>query len=80
MNTMAIKSRLPVLMAEYPNGPLRFKQVAQATNIRPDTVSDIYYGRWKHLSQENLERLCEFFGCQPGDLLKWEPDEEPAAA
>ena len=73
---MKIRSRLAVLMAEAPGGPLQQRHVAEATGIRPATISDIYHSLMKRLDMGVLARLCEFFDCQPGDLLECVSDEE----
>ena len=74
---MKIRSKLAILMAGAEGGPLNQKQVADATKIRPATISDIYHSRMKRLDVEALERLCGFFECQPGDLFEcmFEPGE-----
>lgn len=69
-----IRFKLAVLMAQHPEGPLKMKEVAEATNIGPDTISDIYYGRVKRISVEHLNRLCKFFSCSVGDILQYIPD------
>ena len=65
-----VKSNLAVLMAQAPNGPLKQIDVVKATNIRPSTVSDIVHSRMKRFDVEHMEKLCDFFDCEPGDLLK----------
>ena len=32
-------------------------------------------GRFGRLDAKTLERLCEVFDCQPGELLEWRPAE-----
>ena len=64
-----IKSRLAVLMAEHPDGPLKMVDIVKATGIRPNTVSDLFHSRMKRIDVNALEDLCEFFVCQPGDLF-----------
>ena len=66
-----MKSKLAVLMASATEGPLKQKQVADATGIRPATISDIYHSRMKRMDMEVLEKLCSYFECQPGDLLEF---------
>jgi DNA-binding Xre family transcriptional regulator len=33
-------------------------------------------GEFGRLEQETLNRLCEFFEVQPGELLEWTPDRK----
>lgn len=72
---MMVKSKLAVLMATAKGGPLKQKDVAEATGIRPATVSDIYHSRMKRLDMDALNKLCGLFGCQPGDLFEYVPDK-----
>ena len=51
-----MKSNLAVLMASATEGPLKQKQVADATGIRPATISDIYHSRMKRMDMEVLEK------------------------
>ena len=64
-----IKSRLAVLMAEHSDGPLKMVQVAKGTGIRLPTISAIYKSQMKRIDVDQLESLCAFFACQPGDLF-----------
>jgi len=75
---MMIKSKLAILMASAGDGPLKQKDVADATGIRPATISDIYHGRMKRLDIEVLNKLCGLFRCQPSDLFEYVPDGEAA--
>lgn len=50
------------------------KALSEITGIRPNTVSDLWYGRTKRLDLEHLNKLCEAFNCQPGDLFEYVPD------
>ncbi len=46
-------------------------QLQMAMNIPPSAAS-----RWwkntqmKHIDSDSLDRLCEFFACEPGDIIK----------
>ena len=74
-----IKSNLAVLMAAASGGPLKQKQVAETTGIRPATISDLYHSRMRQMDMDLLERLCQFFKCQPGDLLEYTPEKAKRA-
>jgi putative transcriptional regulator len=52
------------------------KAIADATGIRPNTVSLLWQGTTKRLEIEHLDKLCEILKCQPGDLLEHIPDEQ----
>ena len=66
---MMIKSRLAILMAQHPDGPLKMVQVAQGSGVRQNTISAIYHSQMKRVDIDQLEALCAFFDCQPGDLF-----------
>jgi DNA-binding Xre family transcriptional regulator len=56
-------------------------QLQMAMNIPPNTAS-----RWwkneelKHIDSASLERLCDFFTCEPGDIIKRVKNGRSAAA
>ncbi len=41
------------------------------------TLHSLYHGKSKAYSAEVLEKLCRALRCQPGDLLRWEPQRFP---
>lgn len=45
-------------------------ELSRKTGIRPATISALYHENAKRIEFEQLERLCEAFDCEPGDLLK----------
>lgn len=45
------------------------KQLAEITGIRPATISSLYHETTKRIDVEHIEKLCEAFDCQPGDLF-----------
>ena len=51
-------------------------ELANALGCTVQTVSRIKTGKIKSLRMESLNELCEFFGCQPGDLLEYVSDDE----
>ena len=50
------------------------KQLAEMTHIRPPTISAICCGKIKEVPVEVLDKICRVLECQPGDLMKYEPD------
>lgn len=52
------------------------KQLADLTNIRPATISAIYHDQIKRIDVEHINKLCEVFNCQPGDLLSHVPNND----
>ena len=56
--------------------------LAERVGITPANLAVLKNGRAKAVRFTTLAALCEALGCQPGDLLRWEPDAtvtEPAA-
>ena len=52
--------------------------LAERVGITPANLSVLKNGRAKAVRFTTLAAICEALGCQPGDLLRWEP-EDPAA-
>jgi putative transcriptional regulator len=48
--------------------------LADQIGISPANLAVLKNGRAKAVRFTTLEALCEALECQPGDLLRWEPD------
>ena len=48
--------------------------LADLVGITPANLAVLKNGRAKAVRFSTLEALCEVLDCQPGDLLRWEPD------
>jgi putative transcriptional regulator len=72
---MAIVVRLDVMLALR---KVRSKDLAAHLDITEANVSLLKSGKVKGVRFDTLERICEFLQCQPGDLLEYVPDGEPA--
>jgi putative transcriptional regulator len=48
--------------------------LAEAVGITPANLAVLKNGRAKAVRFTTLEALCEALACQPGDLLRWEPN------
>ena len=48
--------------------------LAERVGITPANLAVLKNGRAKAVRFSTLEALCEVLDCQPGDLLRWEPD------
>lgn len=55
-------------------------RLAESVGITPANLSVLKNGRAKAVRFSTLEAICEVLDCQPGDLLRWEPDQVDAAA
>lgn len=73
-NLMSIKWRLAVLMEDR---EVDYKDLAEATGLHPVTVSKLKNTRTmpRRLDSETLEKLCRALQCQPGDLLRYLPED-----
>jgi putative transcriptional regulator len=49
---------------------------AEAVGITPANVAVLKNGRAKAVRFTTLDAVCRVLGCQPGDILRWVPDEE----
>ncbi|WP_091226752.1 helix-turn-helix transcriptional regulator [Microbacterium sp. 3J1] len=52
---------------------------ADAIGITPANVAVLKNGRAKAVRFTTLEAICRVLDCQPGDILRWEPDGEDEA-
>lgn len=50
--------------------------LAKATNIRPATISKMYYEESKRLDISQLDRICSVFNCPISELLEYVPDKK----
>lgn len=66
-----IKSRLKVLLAEH---DISQTDLSKITGIRQATISDICTGKAKHIPIVVLDSLCEYFDCQPSDILTYKKE------
>lgn len=72
---MPIVVDIDVLLAKrkMPVGTL-----AERVGITPANLAVLKNGRAKAVRFATLAALCETLECQPGDILRWEPDEAEA--
>lgn len=49
-------------------------ELAEAIGITPANVFVLKSGRAKAVRFSTLDAICRVLGCQPGDLLAYEPD------
>lgn len=54
-------------------------QLAEKVGLSLVNISILKNGRAKGLRFVTLNKICEVLDCQPGDLLEYKKDEEPAA-
>lgn len=52
--------------------------LADLIGITPANLAVLKNGRAKAVRFTTLAAICEVLDCQPGDLLRWEPEDLPA--
>ncbi|MYT74645.1 MULTISPECIES: helix-turn-helix transcriptional regulator [unclassified Streptomyces] len=53
--------------------------LAERVGITPANLAVLKNGRAKAVRFATLAALCEVLDCQPGDLLRWEPEDVATA-
>ncbi|WP_061962644.1 helix-turn-helix domain-containing protein [Demequina aurantiaca] len=75
---MAIVVDIDVMLARKKMSVADF---AYAIGISPANVAVLKNGRAKAVRFTTLDSICEVLECQPGDVLRWEPDKaQPASS
>lgn len=74
LGKVPIKWRLAAVMADR---EMDYKQVAEVTGLHRVTVNKLKntYEMPSRLDRNTLVKLCHALACQPGDLLRYVPDE-----
>ena len=76
MLEMAIYNKLKILIAEkeFREGrKLTYRIISKETGISTTTLTK-YINQGGGIDPGTLEKLCEYFECQPGDLLVYSAD------
>lgn len=50
--------------------------VADATGLNRSIITKLYNDTATRLDLDTLNKLCALYSCQPGDLLRYEKDEQ----
>ena len=74
---MAIIVDIDVMLARRKMSVAEF---AEAVGISPANVAVLKNGRAKAVRFTTLDAVCRVLECQPGDILRWVPDDEPRRA
>ena len=70
---MAIRIDLDVMLARR---KMTSGQLAAQVGITQANLSILKTGKAKAIRFSTLEAICKALDCQPGDLLRWELEEE----
>jgi putative transcriptional regulator len=73
---MAIVVNLDIMLARR---KMRLTDLSAAVDISLANLSILKTGRARAIRFSTLEVLCRTLDCQPGDILEYQPEEEPAA-
>ncbi|MCM1275440.1 MAG: helix-turn-helix transcriptional regulator [Lachnospiraceae bacterium] len=57
-------------------GDMRITQseLAEATGIRPNTISDLYHNVAERVSLEHLDKICEALHCDLSEIVEYSPN------
>jgi putative transcriptional regulator len=53
---------------------MRLNTLSEIVNITPQNLSKLKTGRVRAIRFSTLESICQALDCQPGDLLRYEPE------
>ena len=53
-------------------------ELSERVNITLANISILKNGKAKAIKIETLNKICAALQCQPGDILEWRPDQDPA--
>ena len=70
---MAIVVDIDVMLAKK---KMSVGEFAEAVGITPANIAVLKNGRAKAIRFSTLDAICAALDCQPGDILRWVPDEE----
>lgn len=73
---MAIAIDIDVQLAKR---KMSVSDFADAIGITPANVAVLKNGRAKAVRFTTLDAICRVLECQPGDILRWVPDEGATA-
>lgn len=71
---MAVVVDLDVMLARR---KMTVASLAEKVGITPANLSVLKNGHAKAIRFSTLSGLCRALDCQPGDLLRWEPEQWP---
>lgn len=69
---MAIVVDIDVMLARR---KMAVGTLAELVGITPANLAVLKNGRAKAIRFTTLEAICKALDCQPGDILRWEPDD-----
>lgn len=70
---MAIVVDIDIMLARR---EMSVGEFAEAIGITPANVAVLKNGRAKAVRFTTLDAICRVLDCQPGEILRWVPDDE----
>lgn len=67
-----IKIKLSDLLGKH---KMTQKSLSELTNIRPATISKMYYEEVKRVDVKHINNICKVFNCEISELLEYIPDK-----
>jgi len=67
-----LKSKLKILLAMH---DMNQKELAEATGIRPQTITNIVNNKIKQIPVDAVIAICKLLKCNIGDIFEYIPDE-----
>jgi putative transcriptional regulator len=84
--TMAVRSRLKIILSEHNTNRVRaglephtVRELAKEIDLSPSVITGLTSGRARRVDFATLNKLCRVLNCVPGDILEYIP-EDPASA
>ncbi len=74
---MPIRVNLAAMLAQR---NVKSKELAEYIGITEANLSLLRQGKVKGMRFDTLDAICRYLDCQPGDILKYEPDSETTTA
>lgn len=68
-----IKIKLSDLLGKH---KMNQKTISKLTNIRPATISKMYYEEIKRIDIKHIDSLCKAFNCEVSELFEYIPTPE----
>lgn len=63
---MVVRNRLRIMMAEK---KMNIQDVSNATGLSRKSISKLYHEISTQITFDVIEKICDLFDCEPGDLL-----------
>jgi len=73
MEAIMIKIKLSDLLGKH---KMNQKTLSRLTNIRPATISKMYYEETKRIDISQINNICKALDCEVSDLFEYVPDNQ----